>query len=361
MISLDFKNNLGIYQLVAGLAAVTLILLGCILVLKPFFAAALLGVILTLATWPAFLRLRERLRGNTARAATLMTLLLTLCFIAPLFIIGTSVADNYDHIYSTVQSSLKGDPAATAVRLHEMPYAGEYLEKAWTAVSTDRHVLSRYLQEYSGPTTEVLLKLGKTIAAGLFDVTLGVVIAFFLFRHGTAAASRVGALIDTFGGEAGQHLLTVCKNTLIGVVYGLLGTALAQGAFGAIGFWIAGVPGATFLGLLVFVLSLLPMGPPLVWIPAALWLFSEGATGWAVFLVLWGVLVISMIDNVMKPYFISRGSNLPLLLVLLGIMGGVMAFGFIGLFIGPTLLALAYSLLLEWSTVKKVAENVMPD
>jgi predicted PurR-regulated permease PerM len=357
MLGFDFKNNLVLYQLIAGLAAVTLILLGCIAVLRPFFPAALLAIIFTLATWPAFTWLTVRLRGNTRRAAVLMSLLLTLCFIAPLVIIGTSIADNYDRIYTTAQDSLKGDPGTTAARLHDMPYAGEYLEKAWTAIASDRRALSAHLQEYSGPTTGVLLKLGKTIGAGLFDVTLGVIIAFFLFRHGTAAAERAQALIDTFGGENGRYLLAVCKDTLIAVVYGLLGTALAQGAFAALGFWIADVPGPTFLGLMVFFLSLIPMGPPLVWGPAALWLFSEGKTGWAIFLVAWGILVISMIDTVLKPWFVSRGSNLPLLLVLLGIMGGVMAFGFIGLFIGPTLLALAYSLLMEWSTVKKVAEQ----
>jgi predicted PurR-regulated permease PerM len=361
MLRFDFKKHLGVYQMIAGLAAVTLILLGCIAVLEPFFPAALLAIIFTLATWPGFVWLRHKLKGDTPRAALLMTLLLALCFIVPLFIIGTSIADNYDSIYAKTQESLKGDPAATELRLREVPYAGEYLAKGWQTAMSDRVSLSAHLEKYSASTAEILLKLGRTIGAGLFDVVLGVVIAYFLFRHGSIAATRAYALIDNFGGANGRYLLGVCKDTLIAVVYGLLGTALAQGAFAALGFWIADVPGATFLGLMVFILSLVPMGPPLVWGPAALWLFSEGHTGWAVFLVAWGILVVSMIDNVMKPWFISRGSNLPLLLVLFGIMGGVMAFGFIGLFIGPTLLALAHALLMEWSTVKKVAETVMPE
>jgi predicted PurR-regulated permease PerM len=354
----DFrKNNLALYQLIAGIAAVTLILVGCITVLKPFFPAALLALIFALATWPAFIWLTGRLKGNTARAAILMSLLLTLCFVAPLVIIGTSIADNYSRIYTAAQESLKGDPAATAVRLRAMPYGGDYLARGWEIAASDREHLSERLEKYSGRTTEVLLQLGKTVGSGLLDVTLGVIIAYFLFRHGTAAAARAQALIENFGGEHGSRLLDVCKKTLISVVYGLLGTALAQGAFATLGFWLADVPGPTFLGLMVFFFSLLPMGPPLIWGPAAFWLFSEGRTGWAVFMVAWGILVVSMIDTVMKPWFVSRGSNLPLLLVLLGIMGGVLAFGFIGLFIGPTLLALAYSLLLEWSTVKKAAEE----
>jgi predicted PurR-regulated permease PerM len=357
----DFKGNVTLYQLIAGLTAVTLILLGCIIVLKPFFPAALLATIFALSTWPAFTWLHRKLKGRTTLAATLMTLLLGFCFVVPVIIIGTSVADNYSNIHNTVQASLKGDPAAMGNKLQSMPYIGDWLEKYWLMFVANREKISAQLQEYSGEATAMLLKFGTSVGHGLFDVTLGVIIAFFLFRHGSVTAERVGALIEKFGGEHGQNLLHVCKNTLIGVVYGLLGTALAQGAFGALGFWIANVPGATFLGLLTFFLSLVPMGPPLVWIPVALWLFAEEQTGWAVFIIAWGAFVIGLLDNVMKPYFISRGSNLPLLLVLLGIMGGVLAFGFIGLFIGPTLLALAYSLVMEWSTVRQVAVKAMPD
>jgi predicted PurR-regulated permease PerM len=358
MLNFDFRHNFALYQIIAALAAVTLILIGCIVILAPFFPAMLLSIIFALSAWPAFTWLLRKLNGRTHLAAALMALMLCVCFVAPLVIIGSSVADNYEHVYSTVQSSLKGDPQATAARLHGLPLVGATAEKYWLVAVSNREKISTWLQEYFGETMQVLLKLGSKLGAGLFDATLGVIIAYFLFRHGTVAADRCGALIEKFGGEHGRRLLTVCKDTLISVVYGLLGTALAQGTFAAIGFWIARVPGATFLGLLTFFLSLVPVGPPLIWIPAALWLWSEGQTPWAVFIICWGVLVIGTVDNVLKPWFISRGSNLPLLLVLLGIMGGVMAFGFIGLFIGPTLLALAYSLILEWSAVRKVAEAV---
>ena len=116
-----------------------------------------------------------------------------------------------------------------------------------------------------------------------------------------------------------------------------------------IGFLIAGVPGALVLGIVTFLLSLIPMGPPLVWIPATAWLAWKGDYTYAVFLGVWGTFVISGVDNVLKPYLISRGGNLPLVIVLLGVFGGLIAFGFIGLFIGPTLLAVAYSLLTDWS------------
>ena len=136
---------------------------------------------------------------------------------------------------------------------------------------------------------------------------------------------------------------------MIGVVYGILGTALAQGALAAFGLWLAGVPGALFLGLLTTLLSFVPFGPPAVWLPSTIYLFSIDRIEWGIFMGLWGLLVVSTVDNIIRPYFISLGSALPLLLVYLGVLGGIIAFGFLGLFIGPTLLAIAYTIIREWT------------
>jgi predicted PurR-regulated permease PerM len=362
MLKSKLKDRAQFYQLIGGLAAVALILLGCLVILMPFFPAILLSTIFTLATWPAFEWLNARLKQRTALAATLMTLALAACFIAPLVIIGTSIADNYTKIYDGILNFLSGDTSKNAEQLASVKYIGPYLEKGWLTAMSDKAKLMENLKEYAKPTSALLLRLGSTIGTGMLDITLGVIISFFFFRHGTHVAVRVRALIDTFGGEQGQKLLKVSKNTLIGVVYGILGTALLQGVVAAIGFMITGVPGATFLGLMTFFLSLVPMGPPLIWGPAALWLFSEGNTWPAIILAVWGAAVVGSIDNFMKPWFISRGSDMPLLLVLLGIMGGALAFGFIGFFIGPTLLALAYSLVLEWTSTRgtKPSEDTPP-
>ncbi len=112
--------------------------------------------------------------------------------------------------------------------------------------------------------------------------------------------------------------------------------------------WIAGVPGALLWGMLTFFLSVVPVGPPLIWGGAVAWLLYQGSVGWAIFMALWGFFGISGIDNVIKPYLISRGSRLPFILTLLGVLGGALAFGFIGVFLGPLLLALGYRLLQEW-------------
>jgi predicted PurR-regulated permease PerM len=162
-------------------------------------------------------------------------------------------------------------------------------------------------------------------------------------------AERLNAAVERIGGERGLHLLELAGNTVRGVVYGILGTALVQALMAGIGFLIAGVPGSGVLALLTFFLSVVPFGPALIWLPAALWLFNQGSVGWGIFMLLWGVGV-SSIDNVVKPWIISQGSAMPFLLIFFGGLGGALAFGFIGVFIGPTLLAVGYRLVAEWAS-----------
>jgi predicted PurR-regulated permease PerM len=211
------------------------------------------------------------------------------------------------------------------------------------------------LRQYLQPLRTFALASGAAIAQGVLQLTLSILIAFFLYRDGEAVSRRLTATVGRIAGDRGRHLIGVAVATMRGVVYGILGTAIAQGVLAAIGFWLAGVPAAPLLGLLTFFLSPIPIGPPLVWAPAAFWLFSQGHTGWAIFLLIWGIAVVSSVDNVIKPLIISRGSNLPFILVLLGVLGGVFAFGFIGVFLGPTLLAIGFALIEDWSGEKDKA------
>lgn len=358
---IDLKDQNQLYQLIAGLTGFTLILIACLIIMAPFFPAFLLATILTLATWPAFTWLNRKLHSRTALSAGLMTLLLACCFIFPLFIIGTSIAENFTKVLNAVQSVLKNNDADTVKMLQSVPVVGDWLVKGWDIFAPDKDSLSADLSEYAAPTSEKLIHFGGTIGRGLLDITLGVAVSYFFFRYGTRAAVRLGNLIDRFAGATGARILNISKNTLISVVYGILGTALLQGALATVGFWIAKVPGATFLGLMTFFLSFIPMGPPLLWLPASIWLYAEGNTGMGLFLAFWGALVVSSVDNFLKPYFISRSSDMPLLLTLLGVLGGMFAFGFIGVFIGPTILAVAYSLIIDWSTTRKMIPPAAPE
>ena len=150
------------------------------------------------------------------------------------------------------------------------------------------------------------------------------------------------------GAEKGVVLIATAQNAVRGVVYGLIGTAFAQAAVALVGFLIAGVPGALILAALTFILSLVPMGPVFVWGGAAAWLYFHDQAGWAIFMVIYGIAVISSVDNFVKPILMSRAGNLSMLLVVLGVFGGAIAFGFIGLFVGPALLAIAWNMMKAW-------------
>jgi predicted PurR-regulated permease PerM len=206
----------------------------------------------------------------------------------------------------------------------------------------------------------LLLTGGFFLVSGLIKLALSIFIAFFLFRGGAKAGAWLTALVWHLAGERGTHLLTVAGNTVRGVVYGILGTALTQAVLAGIGFLIAGVPGAALLALLTFFSSIVPvLGTALTWGPAAVWLFHQGSTGWGIFMLIWGFGVAN-VDNVVKPWLISQGSNLPFLLIFFGVLGGALTFGFIGVFLGPTLLAVGYRLVVEWAVSSRLMEKPEP-
>jgi predicted PurR-regulated permease PerM len=182
----------------------------------------------------------------------------------------------------------------------------------------------------------------------MLQLALATFIGFFFYRDGEALMLAVRKALGRIASGLGNEFLETIDNTVTGVVQGIFGTALAQALVALAGFLIAGVPAAFLLAVATFFLSIVPFGPPLVWGGAAMWLVYEGQMGWAIFMTLWGLLAISSIDNLVKPYLISRSSKLPMLLIVLGVFGGVVAFGFIGLFIGPPVLAIGLTLVQLW-------------
>jgi predicted PurR-regulated permease PerM len=332
-----------------GIVALSFLAIGCFLVLRPFVSALMWAVILAFSTWPVYAWLERRLGGRRSIAAALMTVLLAAAFVLPLVLVGTSLADDARGLGEMVRDALADGVPPLAPWLAELPLIGPELDRLWRQVATNTGTLLQLLSPYMAAIRDVALTGGITIGRGLLELTLSVAVTFFLYRDGLYAADQLRLLGHRLAGERGHRLLQVASDTIRSVVYGIIGTAVAQGLLAAIGFWVAGLPQPLLLGILVFFLALVPMGPPLVWLPAAIWLLYQGRYGMGVFLILWGALVVSGIDNFLKPYLISRGSALPLLLVFLGVVGGALAFGFLGIFLGPTLLAVGFALLREWS------------
>ncbi|MBK5001679.1 AI-2E family transporter [Pseudomonas sp. S31] len=335
-----------------------LTLLGAALwVMAPFMSALLWGAILAFASWPLMRLLTRVLGGRETLAASLLTTAWILIVALPLVWLGFNLADHIRDATAFVRDiQVDGLPDAPAW-LANMPFVGERLVHWWESLDQQGAALIASIKPHLGQVGNWLLLRSAQIGSGVLELTLSLVFVFFFYRDGPRLSAFVLRLLHRLVGERADYYLELVAGTVQRVVNGVIGTAAAQGLLALIGFLIAGVPGAIVLGLVTFMLSLIPMGPPLAWIPATGWLVWKGEYGMAVFLGIWGTFVISGVDNVLKPYLISRGGNLPLVIVLLGVFGGLLAFGFIGLFIGPTLLAVGYSLLLDWS---RNAEQAKP-
>jgi predicted PurR-regulated permease PerM len=200
-----------------------------------------------------------------------------------------------------------------------------------------------------------LFKVAAALGQGFILVLLSLAFALFMYAGGEPMARWLYALATRIGGTQGRELLDVAGETVRAVVYGIVGTAFAQGALASVGYWISGVPYALSFGLVSGVLALLPDGQALVGLPLALWLYQQGQTGWAIFLAVWMVGVVGLADNVIKPLLIGQRSSLPVVLILIGVVGGALAWGALGLFLGPTLLAVCHNVLGRWAFPKEDA------
>jgi predicted PurR-regulated permease PerM len=335
-----------------AVAVLVVLLCGCLLVMRPFISALLWAAILSFSLWPLHGRVVKMVGGRRTLASLILAFGLGLVVLVPSLVVGLTLADNVQELSVVVKRWMsEGAPSAPAW-LAKVPLVGPKAVEQWNELAADSSTLIEKAKTLIEPVSLWLLKSGVALGRGLLELALSFLITFFLLRDGVRVSGHLSHGVGRIAGARGQQLLIVAGKTVRGVVYGILGTAFFQAVLAAIGYVIAGVPGVPLLAMLTFVLCIVPaVGAPMVWIPAVLWLFHQGATGHAIFLIVWGIGV-SSVDNFVKPWLISHGSDMPFLLVFFGALGGLAAFGFIGLFIGPTLLAVTYKLVQEWISTK---------
>lgn len=347
-----------IEKLVAIFALIVLIG-GSLLVLAPFTTALLWAAILAFSSWYPYTVLTRWFGNRRSLAALVCVLLSSVIVLGPFVYAGASFTANIDELVAMIDRFVERGLPQLPLWLSSLPLVGTHISENWDKViHADSETLAS-LRRLVAPVGHLVLAAGLSLGAGLGQLALSIILAFFFYTGGDYALSWLRAGMRRIAGPRADHLLALAGSTVQGVVYGVLGTAFVQAILAGIGFWIAGVPGAAILAFVTFFLSVIPMGPPLVWLPAALWLYHSGETGWAVFIVVWGVVVVGMADNVIKPLLISKGTDMPLIWVMLGVLGGALAFGFLGVFIGPTLLAVAYALLRDW-TIGPMANPNLP-
>ncbi len=340
------KNQL--WEQTAILLAVGILIVGCALIIAPFAPALLWAAIMSFTTWGAFQRLTKKLGGREIVAASLLVGLMLVLIVLPLIYALIAFAAQSNDLYTQLKAQMQTGMPALPDWITGIPLIGNKLQGWWQAFASGDTQVQEQVKAALLWASGFLLQIGKAAGQGFGVLLLSCVLVFFFYIGGARGRFWLEGTLFHIGGIRAVELLHVAASTIKSVVYGIIGTAAAQGILAAIGYVIAGVPMVVALGLGTAVLSLVPFGPGLLWVPAAIWLYHEGHTAWAIFIVLWGVLVVGMADNVIKPLMIGKGTDLPFLLIMLGVLGGAMNFGLLGVFLGPTFLAVGFAVLRDW-------------
>jgi predicted PurR-regulated permease PerM len=335
------------FERAIGLLTIGLLIAACIKIVAPFTGALIWSTIIAVAAWPVFEGLTRRLGGRAGIAATLITVAILLVIAMPVALLIASLAEHVQgvlHITEDVSSlRLPGPPEW----VNRIPLAGPEIESRWLAAVENLETTLTKVRPWIGKAAAWTVSQGAHLTLSLLEFLLATVLAGFLFVHGKSLAGLLVRFASAIAGESGAGLVHTAGLTIRSVTIGVMGTALIQSVLTALGLLLAGIPGALLLWFASFLLATLQLGTALVWIPAAIWLEIQDQTGWTIFLVVWG-LFVNTIDNFIKPYLIAQGSGTPLAIVFLGVIGGMLAWGFIGIFIGSTLLAVSHALLKAW-------------
>ncbi len=334
----------------AVLIALALLLYGVFRVLEPFAMAVAFGAFIAIGTWPA----RDWLVGRGVRpgiAATALLLVLVLAVALPLVLMAPGLAEQIAAIVLRARELIQELPATAPAWIADLPLVGQPAARAWVRLHGFQGNINALVAPYSGDIARTLVDIGQAAAGSIVQVLLALLVAAMFWTSGDAIVAQLRDVAGRLGGQTGVASIDAAGGAVRGVAWGVVGTGILQAVLMGAGLAVAGVPGAAVLAFLTMVFSISQVLGPLVvvtWAGAAAWLYGEGQTGWAIFMLVWGLVLVSGSDNIVRPLLIQRGSAMPLGLIILGVFGGLIAFGFLGLFVGPALLAVAHGLLKAW-------------
>jgi predicted PurR-regulated permease PerM len=318
------------------------------MVVAPFLAPIAWAGVLAYTTWPVAERIRRWCNNKDTLAASLATVLLGLTLFLPLIWLIWLAQQELGHLYPTLQEFLANPPPVPET-LRNIPWLGDWLMHQQASLMANPQgassAIKAWLAAHSADLSTLAGGLGKSFAKMIFVV----VILFFFFRDGKRIIRELRHVLERFIGAHIHEYLHAAGTTTRAVVYGILLTALVQGVVAGLGYWVAGLSSPVMFGILTMILALVPFGTPLAWGSAGLLLLLQGETGAAIGVWIWGAAIVSQLDNVLRPLFISSISPIPFLLVLFGVLGGLLAFGLVGLFIGPIVLSVVWAVWREWT------------
>ena len=329
--------------------AIGVLLAAVLWILRPFIGPTIWATMVVVATWPLMLRLQALLFNRRSLAVTAMSLLLLLLFVVPLTLAIITIVANVDQLLAWAKLVTEFDlPEAPPEWLTRLPLVGGLMANLWEQASALglRELLQR-LSPYAGGLTRWFVDQVGNVGVLMLQFLLTVVIAAVLYSTGEAAAALVRRFAMRLGGERGAEVVALAGGAIRGVALGVGVTALVQAVLSGLALAVAGVPFASLLTAVIFMFCIAQLGPVPVLVPAVIWAFWTGSTGMGIFLIVTTVFTANL-DNVLRPVLIRMGADLSLLLIFGGVIGGLVAFGLVGIFVGPVVLAVAWKLLEAW-------------
>lgn len=316
-------------------------------ILRPFLLACLWAVTIVVATWPLMLKVQAKLRRRTF-AVVVMTGAMLLIFVVPLLLAVQVIVDNMDRITGWLKAIPSMSVPPPPDWISSVPLLGAKVARLWSdlAAAGSSELLAR-LQPFLADAARWLAAVAGGAGVLAFEFLLTVAIAAIMYARGEAAREGLIRFGRRLAGARGERVVVLAGQAIRAVALGVVVTALVQTFLAGLGLFVAGVPFAGLLTAVVLLLCIAQIGPILVLVPAVIWLYWTGATLWGTVLLIW-TIAVGPLDNVLRPILIRKGANLPLLLIFAGVIGGLVAFGIIGLFVGPLVLAVSYMLLEEW-------------
>ncbi len=317
-------------------------------ILRPFLGAVVWAATIVVATWPVMVTVEARLWGKRPLAVAVMTLVLLSVLVVPLLLTIGTIIEHADIITSWARSlaEFKVPPVADAVV--DLPFIGQQIATAWKQIATvGIEELAGKVAPYAAGVIKWFVAQVGSFGILFVEFVLTVILAAAMYANGEFLADRVLRFGRRLEGSTGEQLVSLAGQTVRGVALGVVVTALVQSVLGGIGLAVAGVPFAPVLTAAMLILCIAQIGPLLVLGPAVIWLYWGGSSGWGTFMLVWAILVGTM-DNFIRPALIRKGADLPLLLIFAGVIGGLLAFGLIGIFVGPVILAVAYTMFEAW-------------
>ena len=346
-------------DLIQSTLAIVLIgalLAACFWILRPFLPALIWAAMIVIATWPLLLIIQKKVHGRRP-AVMIMIGLLVLVFVIPFTLAVGTIAENAPQITALSKELINVGIPAPPNWVEQIPLVGESVAEFWQNTSTTApEELTKRLSPYMRNMGGWLVTQAGSFGIMFLHLLLTLILATILYMYGEDAAKIMLRLSHRIAGERGEHAANLAALSVRAVAQGVVVTALAQSLLAGIGLAVVGIPYASLLTALIFMLTIAQIGAGPVLIPAIIWLFWSGSTGWGIAMLIWSIFVMGM-DGFLRPYLIRRNANLPLLLIFAGVIGGLISFGVIGLFIGPVLLAVCYTLMLAWINEEKNEET----